>query len=302
MDPLLGRIGIVVLTHNRKHELLRTVSHLVALEGRVPIVVVDNASSDGTTELVEKQFPEVTVVRLTRNLGAAGRNVGVLRVVAPYVAFCDDDTWWEPGSLSYAADLLDRYPRLAAVTARVLVGADQIEDPTSTRMAASPLENQLGVPGQAVIGFLAGACVLRRTAFLAAGGFHPRFFLGMEEALLAIDFMTAGWSMAYVPEVVVHHHPSAKRNAAARRRLISRNALWCAWLRRPPRSAFKVTARLLREVLDDPSIASGVGRAMLGWRWVLRERRVIPPMVEDALQRVEAFYRTPQAGGEARRL
>jgi len=158
---------------------------------------------------------------------------GVQAVGAPYVAFCDDDTWWAPGSLTRAMETLERYPRLAAVTARVLVGPDEIEDPASTRMATSPLENTLGIPGTIVLGFMAGACMMRRDAFIAAGGYQPRFFIGAEEMLLAMDLMSAGWAMGYLPQIVVHHHPSSLRDVASRRRLILRNGLWCAWLRRP---------------------------------------------------------------------
>ena len=79
-------------------------------------------------------------------------------------------------------------------------------------MAASPFPNTLGVRGSELVGLLGGACMMRRAAFLEAGGYHPRLFLGREEALLAVDLLTAGWHMAYIPGVVVHHHPSRLRD------------------------------------------------------------------------------------------
>ena len=60
------------------------------------LVVVDNASHDGTAEAVRARFPEVTLVPLGTNIGAAGRNAGVARLETTYVAFCDDDAWWSP--------------------------------------------------------------------------------------------------------------------------------------------------------------------------------------------------------------
>src|SRR5204863_2196992 len=109
----------------------------------------------------------------------------------------------------------------------------------------SPFPNELRIPGTEVFGFLAGACVMRRTAFVQCGGYHRRLFIGGEEALLAIDFMAAGWRMAYVPDIVVYHDPSILRNARGRRRLLIRNALWCAWLRRSIRGAIAETAARL---------------------------------------------------------
>jgi GT2 family glycosyltransferase len=117
-SPLAARLSVVVLTHERRDELLRTLGKLAAEHAAGAIVVVDNGSRDGTEAAVAAHFPAVQRVRLARNLGAAGRNHGVQRVATPYVAFCDDDTWWAPDSLAHAVALLDAYPRLAMVTAR----------------------------------------------------------------------------------------------------------------------------------------------------------------------------------------
>lgn len=290
MSALSRRVSVVVLTCNRRQEVLRSLVHLKASREPVPIHVVDNGSSDGTADAVRASFPEMYVTRLPRNVGAAGRNAGVRAAATPYVAFCDDDTWWAPGSLSRAAAVLDAFPRLAAVTARVLVGAEEREDDTSRRMAASPLQDELGLPGTQVLGLMAGACMVRREAYLRSGGYEPRLFIGGEELLLTLDLASAGWLMAYVPEIVVHHHPSCARDSAARRRMQHRNALWCAWLRRPWPSALRQSWRLLHASLGDRALLLGVADAVRGLPWALGRRRCVPPHVERALQRIEAFY------------
>src|SRR5271165_5075939 len=89
-----------------------------------------------------------------------------------------------------------------------------------------PLLDEPDLPGYPLLGFLAGASVIRRSAFLEVGGFESRFFIGGEEELLALDLATRGWSLRYVPELVVHHHPSPNRDAASRRWHLLRNALW----------------------------------------------------------------------------
>jgi len=292
------RVSIVVLTFNRRDELRRTLSELARVDESVRIVVADNASTDGTAETVARCHPRVDVVRLPRNLGAAGRNAGARACTTPYVAFCDDDTWWTPQSLHCAADVLDRHPTLAAVTARVLVGAERRDDPTNARMAASPLPNALGVPGTELLGLLGGACMIRRDAFLAVGGYDPHLFLGCEEALLAVDLMSAGWRMAYVPEAIVHHHPSHARDGTMRRRLAVRNALWLAWLRRPAPRALAATRTWLRESLRDGAVGRNALGALRGVPWIVRARRVVPPHVEEALRTIETFYASePGAAG-----
>src|SRR5439155_15980749 len=96
--------------------------HLAGLPEKPHLVLVDNASTNDTLALVARRYPQIEVVAAGRNLGAAGRTLGVRRVSTPYVALCDDDTWWEPGGLGRAADLFDAHARLGVLTARVLVG------------------------------------------------------------------------------------------------------------------------------------------------------------------------------------
>lgn len=283
-----GAISVAVLTHNRREEIQRTLEHLLESGEAARVCVVDNGSNDGTGEMIARRFPSVHLVRLPRNIGAAGRNHGVRALATPYVAFCDDDTWWEPGSLSRAADLFDHRSRLAAVTARVLVGPEDREDPTSGLMAASPLPPVRSLAGVTpVAGILAGACAVRRDAFLAVGGYEPRLFLGGEERLLGLDLMAAGWHLGYAPELVVHHHPSPLRDAGTRRRLLLRNALWCAWLRRPLAGALRETVDRVRAAAGEPGFGEALAGALRGLPWVLRRRRVIPPHVEARLRLIE---------------
>jgi GT2 family glycosyltransferase len=293
------RVSIVVLTFNRRAEILRTLSRLADIDASIAIIVVDNGSTDGTRQAIAEHFRRVRVIRLPRNIGAAGRNTGVRECATPYVAFCDDDTWWLPESLLCAAAALDAHPKLAAVTARVLVGEQRRDDPTNARMASSPFPNALGVRGKEVFGLLAGASMVRRAAFLDAGGYHPRLFLGREEALLAIDLAVAGWHMAYVPDAIVCHYPSKLRDRAARRHFVIRNALWCTWLRRPLRSAWHETRKWLAESHRDRAALRDALAALHGLPWVLRERRVVPDRIERALRTLDLFdARNPCVPGQ----
>jgi GT2 family glycosyltransferase len=269
-----------MITHNRCEETLRSLQHLTRLPERPTIVVVDNDSRDGTAQAISGRFPRVQVLPAGGNLGAAARNFGAQRVQAPYVALCYDDTWWEPGSLALAADLFDAYPRLALATARILVGPQEEEDPICVELEQSPLPRQAGMPGPALLGFMAGASVVRRSAFLAAGGFEPRFFLGSEEELLATDLVAAGWWLCYVPQLLIHHHPSPRRDVSERRWHLLRNALWSAWLRRPLVSAARRTFQLLCAAPWTFQKGRGLLMALAGLPWVIRHRRVVPPEVE----------------------
>jgi GT2 family glycosyltransferase len=278
------RVSIVIATRNRGPELLGTLTRLRALDEQPLIKVVDNGSTDGTAELVRTHHPGVQVVGLRRNRGGAARTIGARLVDSPYVAFSDDDSWWAPGALRRAVDLLNRHPRLAVVAARVLVGPDRRLDPVCDQMAHSPLPPAADLPGPSVLGFIACGAVVRRAAFLEVGGFDVRLGVGGEEELLSVDLAARGWGLAYVDEVVAYHHPSPTRNPSGRRRVQIRNALWSAWLRRPLGGAARQTAHLAALAMHHPGAWSGVLLAMLGLPWVLRERRPVHRELEAALR------------------
>jgi GT2 family glycosyltransferase len=277
MEPL--DVAVVVITQNRRARLLATLDRLCGLEERPHVVVVDNGSRDGTPQAVAAAFPRVELIALERNIGAAARNVGVSATRSPFVAFADDDTWWESGSVRRAAAVLDRYPVAGVVNARIVVEPDGDEDPICAELAHSPVPSPAaGLP--ALVSFLAGASIVRREAFTAAGGFSPRLLIGGEEELLAADLLSAGWAIVYCDEAVVHHAPSPHRDPDLRRLQGIRNTLWFTWLRRPLASALVRTGRILGSVPWDMVTARALAQAARGTPWVLRSRRVVPDVVE----------------------
>jgi GT2 family glycosyltransferase len=251
------------------------------------IVVVDNGSTDGTPVALGRRFPSVRCLALSGNPGASGRNAGVAALDTPYAALCDDDTWWQPGSLRLAAILLDGHPRLAAVAGRVLVGPDNRLDPVCREMATSPIQVDTPLPGPALLGFLACAVVVRRSALLEVGGFEKRFFIGGEEELLILDLLAAGWELCYVADLVIHHHPSeASRDPAGRQRVMVRNHLWVACMRYPWPSALKAPADAARAALIDQPSRAALGEAVRGLPWTLRRRRLVSPEVQRRLRQL----------------
>lgn len=163
------RVTIVVASRNRRAELLSSLRR-----HRAPVIYVDNASTDGSARAVQQHFPQVHIIRLKHNAGAYARTIGVRRAGTPFVAFADDDSWWAPGALRNAARAMADHDRLALVNARILVGEEERLDPTCAQMARSPLPGAPGVPGAAVLGFIACGAMVRREAFLQAGAASTR--------------------------------------------------------------------------------------------------------------------------------
>jgi GT2 family glycosyltransferase len=255
------------------------------------VIVIDNASTDGTLAMVRGRFPGVKLVALRRNRGAAARNTGVLLAGTPYVAFSDDDSWWQPGALARACELLDANPALALIAGRILVGPGETLDPSCSLMARSPLPGG-GLPGPAVLGFLACGAIVRSSAFEAVGGFRPGWGVGGEEQMLAVDLLAAGHRLAYVPAITAHHHP-AGRHAARRRAATLRNDLWFAWMRRPLLRALRETLSLSLFALTHSDARRALAGSLSGAPWVLSARRPISRAVERDIRRVERQRRSP---------
>ncbi len=286
-------VTVVIATRDRVTELLRTLARLSALPERPAIIVVDNGSADGTAAAVSRDFPGVTVIRNRRNRRAAARNQGARRAVTPYVAFSDDDSWWEPGALARACDLLSRHPEVGAIAGRALVGEQAADDPINAVLAASPLRGPGPgeLPGPLVLGFLGCAVVARRAAFLQAGGYPPVLGIGGEEELLALSLAAAGWPAVYADTVVARHFPSASRDAAARRAAELRNRVLIAWLRRPLARALSGTLALGAAAGHDPAARRALAGLLLRLPRALPARRPLPRAVAAQLAVLEAARR-----------
>lgn len=284
---MTSRTTVVVMTRDRLGNVLSTLDRLERLPEKPQIVLVDNASQDGTADAVRARHPSVDVIALDRNLGAAARTVGVMRATTPYVAFSDDDSWWAPGALTTAAETFDRHPRLGLLAARVHVGPSQQLDPVCEAMRDSPLPTHDGAAGPSVLGFVACGAVVRREAYLAVGGFSDVLFFVGEEALLAQDLMAVGWQLAYVDDVVAHHDPhSAAGHRSGRDRLDVRNMLLRTWMRRPAARAVTTSARVLMTRRDRTAVL-GLLDALRLAPAALSRRRVLPDSVEQQLRLLE---------------
>jgi GT2 family glycosyltransferase len=284
---MLEECAVVVATHNRRGVLQNTLQHLYDLPEHPRVFVVDNASSDGTDSIWKPFANRVTFLKLRRNVGAAARTIGAREARTPFIAFCDDDCYWAPGSLERAVTRFARYSHVAVLNGRVLVGNDDRTDPACEAMRTTRSEPSL--PGVPIVYFMAGACVMRTSPFLDVGGYHLRYFIGAEESLLALDLAARGWALWYCDDLVIHHRPSSiNRDAEARRRLVLRNRLWTVMLRRSLLSAMRLFATYARMATVDGVARAALADAVGGLPWILRERHAIPRDLERRVSQLDS--------------
>jgi GT2 family glycosyltransferase len=296
--PAEPELSIVIPTWNRRADLAATLEVLGRIETPPhEVIVVDNASTDGTAEMVVESHPTVRLIRLPRNIGPTGaRNVGVANARAEIVVLLDSDT--EP--LAGAFDAIAR--RFAADPALGVVNALQV-DARSGRPwwwwgpHGYPEAEFLDREFDSGAKIEEGACGFRRRAYEEAGGFDERFFMLVEGRDLAARVLRRGYSIRYCPEVRFLHRAESNRprtNAvythSGRLYYEFRNELWYTWRYFPVRWALLKTVSNLasnfRIAVREHAVRAYVrahvdGLAGLGW--AIRHRL---PLDEGQLRQV----------------
>ncbi len=229
-------VTVGLVTFNAAGLLPRTLPRLLAVT-QYPAVrwlVVDNASADGTADLLARDFPAVQVERLPANLGyPAAVNRLVARADTEYVAQVNPDVLVEPDWLAPLVAALERQPSAAQAGGRIL-RPDGTTQYCGSRL--HPLYALLGTRGArdpgarpARVDFHSPLFLVRRAAWQAVGGFSEVYTPGYyEDAELGFAFRRAGWPVWYVPECRAVHLDAATFGRLPRRdfmRLYERNRL-----------------------------------------------------------------------------
>jgi GT2 family glycosyltransferase len=215
----------VVVTHDRR-DLLAEALTAIGAQTRVPdvVVVVDNASSDGTAELLESRFPSVDLVRLPYNTGGAGGfAAGIARALAldaTALWLMDDDTVPEPGALAALLSTFGRYrPALAA--SRV-VWTDGRDHPMNTPRARSS-----GIPGHARIRSASFVSVLLDADAVRSCGLPVAdYFLWNDDFEYTLRLLRGRLGLLCPSSVVVHRTASPVFDPGARFFYEVRNKTW----------------------------------------------------------------------------
>lgn len=222
-------LSVIVVAWNTR-ELLRMCLRTVYAQGLPPgcapleVIVVDNASSDGSRDMVRGEFAAVRLVENPANLGfAAANNQGLRLASGRYQVLLNPDTELHPGALGALAEFLDGYPEAGAAGALLLNPDGSLQTSAypmlglgkelwrmfhldrALRLASYPLE-AWSEDGPRRVGVAQGACLaLRREALDGVGLLDERYFMYTEEVDLCYRLAQAGWGVYWVPQARVLH-------------------------------------------------------------------------------------------------
>lgn len=218
-----GLVSVVIVNYNRRDDLRQALLSVRRQDyPDVETIVVDNVSTDGSREMVEKEFPEVQLVRSGENLGMAGYSVAFERAAGEFVFQMDNDSEIpDPTVLSEVVQRFRSGPdHLGIVATRVEEynpASDDIEALRHRDARRGPLDLRM---------FHSGGVGFRRRAMDEVGGYNRDIFLYCSEIFLEMKFLAAGYSIYSYPEILMLHKgsPVARSNTFLYYHV--RNRLW----------------------------------------------------------------------------
>ncbi len=253
IDPL---VSIIMLSYNRMQDVLESLAEIANIEyPNLEVVVVDNASTDGTVEAVTERSKEwknaageslrIHLLSLPKNIGVAAYNRGIAHSSGEYLVIIDDDSYPHSQAIRRMVDVFQVNPQLGVVAFDV-----RHEDSKASVPVPSP-DNWMGGPMKPIeqpylMSFNGAGCGVRRSVLPVHGLYAENFFLYNNELDAAYRIWDQGYEIQFFKEIVAYHRQSLTNRTSKRAPFFYvRNAFWIAWTHLPLTHMLRVTGLLL---------------------------------------------------------
>jgi GT2 family glycosyltransferase len=287
-------VSAVILAFNRADDVEHTLDRLAG-QPLHEVIVVDSGDDDTSDRVTARGG--VRLVK-TGDIGAAARNLGAEAAEGELILMLDDDSYPLPGCVETLREAFERDPGLGLAAGLVLevdrdgrvIHADDVG--TFDWFLRAGHRGPVPPEGVPTFFFPEGGCMVRRDAFLDAGGFFAPYFFTVSEVDVATRLIGGGWDVRYLPNAVFEHRKAPGGRAGARTmRLRVRNQLWYFWLRFPASVAVRrIPAYLLFDLIEctyrrvPGAWAGGIAEA---WRERARVSAFRDPLPRQAVRRAE---------------
>ena len=310
--------SVVIPNWNGRHFLQTCLDALAAQSyGAVEVIVVDNASTDGSGAFVKTHYPDVRLVELPQNRGFTGAcNAGFEAAHGTYVALLNNDTEVDSGWVAAVVAAFERHPEVGIVASKMLLFDRR--DHIHTAGDFFTIDGRPGNRGvwqrdegqfdkeEYVFSACGGSSAYRRTMLDQIGLLDDEFFYSLEDMDIAWRAQLAGWRVLYTPAAIVYHHLSATGGGVTASYYDGRNliyvlvknvpaALWRKYGWRILRAQFNLAWEALRAWRG--AAARARLRGMLAGLWhlpgLLRKRRDIQALSTVSIAELEAALSPP---------
>jgi GT2 family glycosyltransferase len=189
------RVTLVYLAFNRRDEIRESLQRMLFESDYeselVDVIVVDNASTDGTAEMLREQFPQVKLIVRDENVGVSGWNDGLAAATGEYVLALDDDCYLPPHGLRRAVEAAGEHD------------ADLVSFKVVSSYEPDHVFTEYYRTG--LFAFWGCAVLMRRRVVEALGGYDPQIFIWANELEFLLRFFDHGFCHLHLPEVVAQH-------------------------------------------------------------------------------------------------
>jgi GT2 family glycosyltransferase len=260
-------MSVVVLNYNRKDLLKRCLDSLLPALGQEPleVIVVDNASNDGSVAMLEGHYPSVRVVHEAANRSVTAYNDGVAEAHGQWVMLLNNDMVFETGFAEPLLDFVAGHPDVFAVGSRLVSPAGDVEKCRNVCRWSHGWLSAVTVPcdGARPAFFVGTHALFNRAKYLAVGGFDDAFFpFYSEDVDLCYRAWKRGWEVYVEPGSSITHAHMGTIGAAFDRRYVlsiaARNKFLVQW-----RNIDDPDARRLHRLLLPVNLAACVARGKL---------------------------------------
>ncbi len=201
-------LSCVILSYNRKETLRETLKELLLYPLDFEIIVVDNGSNDGTPEMIKKEFPDIKLISLSKNIGVSAYNKGFFTAKGKYILVLDDDSFPLEGTVEKMIEEFEKDPEIGAVALDVR-NYYFYKNKKDKKVDSEKNSNYL-------IGFNGAGVGLRKSLIESIGGYPDEFFLYFNELDLSIRILNEGYKIVWLPGAIVLHKSDEKNRTSER--------------------------------------------------------------------------------------
>jgi len=195
-------VSVIYATFNRRKLILEALADLRKQTYKnIEVIVVDNGSTDGTANAIEKQFPGVTLIKLKENIGCpSGRNVGIRAAHGEYIMTLDDDAFSEPTLIEKGVYILKNYPQIGIVYGKIFTYPSMQIENWNNRSSS-----EFSSKSFFTYSFSEGGSLIRKKVLDEVGMYPENFFRQFENRDLGNRILNAGYRLLYYPRMVLYH-------------------------------------------------------------------------------------------------
>ena len=309
-------ISICIVSTDARDDLMRCLASVFANPpaGALEVLVIDNASTDGSAEAVAARFGDaVDVLRLERRRGKAENDSALMaRARARLVLLLNEDSELTPGAADRLREALEAAPRAAAAGARIVSPAG-VQQPSAWRFpgVAAALAGALFLHGRLTVQSKGTAVrevdwvqsagmMVRATAIADVGAMDPAFFVYSDEVDWQRRAHDAGWSVIYVPAAVIVHGEQLSHGAGGRRRIVEFSRNRDRYMRKHHGAVAAATVRGLTALTYGLRALAALllrGHSARRYAWHAYHS-LLPGRGEGLRESAEAFNRERDKGGD----